>query len=194
MADPPCSKPIKEDIVAAINMLTPHDRNHVCPRFFDLGLYNQAHDMEEAQSAENLELRNTGGHWNDKCTSIGVFCGSNIFGCNTLDNARYECDAIGGKPKLVEVCHGETVRCDKDTNKCAGPDPDCLCKSSGRYCSNIYFAQCDTLKDNTLYTCDGSGFTDPVEKKVCGMNEVCSTNGGTAPDCHSCGCTAGKAK
>ncbi|KAG0034069.1 hypothetical protein BGZ81_006264, partial [Podila clonocystis] len=167
----PCPKPIKTDIDAAIKRLSPEDRKLI-PYFFNLEFYSKALEAEEVKGA--LDLHNTGGkdkdkcdhgHWNDKCTSIGTICGSQIFGCNTLDDGVYNCDSIGGKPKLVEICAigGCVNRGSAAPSGCK--NTDCTCNKSGEVCGSSFSPTCG-LKKGSLYFCKTKG-EKPVHVKVC---------------------------
>ncbi|KAG0085944.1 hypothetical protein BGZ92_008580 [Podila epicladia] len=171
----PCPKPIKKDIDVAIKCLSPQDRKLVCPYFFNLEFYSKTLEAEEAKGV--LELHNTGckgkdkhkcdggGHWNDKCTSVGIYCGSQIFGCNTLDDGVYQCDSIGGKPKLVEICTvgGCVNRGSYAPSSCK--DTECTCSKSGEVCGSSFSPTCG-WKKSSLYFCKTEG-EKPVRVKTC---------------------------
>lgn len=129
--DSPCPKPVKKDIDNALKELTCRDREKV-EGYFDLGFYGNA--------ALALDLHNTDGdctdegRWHDKCTSVGTFCGKNIFGCNTVDDAIYQCDAIGDKPKKIAMCpRGECV---SKNGSATCQRKECHCSGSGQVKEN----------------------------------------------------------
>ncbi|KAG9062866.1 hypothetical protein KI688_005173 [Linnemannia hyalina] len=103
----PCLSPAYADIAAALKQLACSDRKLMSAKF------NMHHYGTE--KTMNLELRNTGGgggnhnncfhnRWADRCTSTGIFCGIDLFGCNTIDDGLYSCATIGQKPSLLEIC------------------------------------------------------------------------------------------
>ncbi|KAF9428603.1 hypothetical protein BGZ94_001767, partial [Podila epigama] len=195
----PCPNPVKRDIDAAIKRLSSYDRKLLDP-YFNLGFYSKVLEAESIQAA-NLNLRNNGGGggggggggnggngiWNDKCTAVGTFCGSSIFGCNTYDDGVYQCDKIGGKPVLVEMCPvGECInRGSAAPSGCKGGD--CACKASGEVCGSNFSESCG-LKNGALYFCKTAG-SKPVFVKQCESDSCDKDTNKCKPDVPSnCKC------
>ncbi|KAF9094736.1 hypothetical protein BGX29_009372 [Mortierella sp. GBA35] len=109
---PPCPPPAYTDIHNAVNQLTCSDRKLVSD-MFNLRYYNTTKVMSfESKNCGGNNGGNNGGNgncvkpniWADKCTSTGTFCGSDLFGCHSIDDGLYSCTVIGEKPKLLEIC------------------------------------------------------------------------------------------
>ncbi|KAG0228168.1 hypothetical protein BGX31_006705 [Mortierella sp. GBA43] len=148
--DPPCPKPVKKDIDNTLKQLTCSDREMI-QHHFNLGFYSSA--------VQAIDRHNTDGdcdkdgHWHDKCTSVGIFCGSNIFGCNTIDDAIYYCGAIGDKPQKKALCPPGGCISENGTAKCR--QNDCQCTGSGQYDHGaLYYCKCARKDPIFLEKCE----------------------------------------
>ncbi|KAG0208518.1 hypothetical protein BGX28_000572 [Mortierella sp. GBA30] len=112
----PCPKSDQKDIDKASMKLTCPDLDKLSP-LLKLGSYSAA--AIDAVDRHN----NDGGcdddhHWHDKCTDVGIFCGIDLFGCNSIDDGLYRCSAIGDDPQLLKICGSsfpETCRLDENS-------------------------------------------------------------------------------
>ncbi|KAF9435340.1 hypothetical protein BGZ76_006471 [Entomortierella beljakovae] len=146
---PPCPKPIRKDIDNAYSQLTCQDRE-IIEKEFNFGGVT-ASSMRANSDIMNAQC--SGGFWDDKCTSVGYFCGSSIFGCNQIDDDLYYCGAIGDKPKFVERCkHGGCVDTSTTNGTSYCSNPKCLCPKSGQICGSSFPDSCG-LDPDSLYFC-----------------------------------------
>ncbi|KAF9585019.1 hypothetical protein BGW38_004250 [Lunasporangiospora selenospora] len=144
--DPPCPKPVKEDIGRAIKQLTTRDLELLKP-FFNLNFNSQTAAKESLSELTMSAQNNQGqckGVWDDKCTSIGVFCGIDIFGCNTIDDGLYK------------VATNGTSSCRRG---------ECECSGSGSTCGSNFPPSC-RFEPDTLYFCKAANST-PVAVRKC---------------------------
>ena len=126
----PCPKSDRKDIADTFKQLTCPDQALLSP-LLGLGAFSEA-------AINAVDRHNTDGackdehHWQDKCTDVGTFCGIDLFGCNSIDDGLYYCDAIGNDPQLLEVCDIGACVSRKDRNGTAHcGDGTCTCDKAG---------------------------------------------------------------
>ncbi|KAF9285529.1 hypothetical protein BGZ68_003782 [Mortierella alpina] len=176
----PCPKSDRKDIADTFKQLTCPDQATLSPLLW-LGVFSEA-------AINAVDRHNTDGdckaehHWQDKCTDVGTFCGIDLFGCNTIDDGLYYCDAIGNDPQLLEVCDVGACVSRKDRS---GPahcgDDTCTCAKTGYICGSSFPKTC-RLDENSLYFCTAgskpvlhqkcTGSSCPADSNACSKDPV----------------------
>ncbi|KAF9931401.1 hypothetical protein BGZ67_005314 [Mortierella alpina] len=166
----PCPKSDRKDIDGTFKQLTCPDQALLSP-LWRLGAFGEA-------AINAVDRHNTDGDckdehqehdWQDKCTDVGTFCGIDLFGCNSIDDGLYYCDAIGNDPQLLEVCDIGACVSRKDRNGAARcGDGTCTCAKTGYICGSSFPKTC-RLVENSLYSCR-AGSKPVLHQKCAGSN------------------------
>ncbi|KAF9966769.1 hypothetical protein BGZ70_001313 [Mortierella alpina] len=176
----PCPKSDRKDIADTFKQLTCPDQALLSP-LLGLGSFTKA-------AINAVDRHNTDGdckdehHWQDKCTDVGTFCGIDLFGCNSIDDGLYYCDAIGNDPQLLEVCGVGACVSRRDRNGAARcGDDTCTCAETGYICGSSFPKTC-RLDENSLYFCTAgkkpvlhqkcTGSSCPAGSNVCSKDPI----------------------
>ncbi|KAF9095793.1 hypothetical protein BGX23_012621 [Mortierella sp. AD031] len=171
---PLCPPPAYTDIHNAVNQLTCSDRKLVSD-MFNLRYYNTTKAMSfESKNCGGNNGGSNGGNdncvkpniWADKCTSTGTFCGSDLFGCHSIDDGLYSCTVIGERPKLLEICPlGGCVALSPEVGPSHCRHGDCECAGTGQVCGSEFPSTCN-YDEGSLYFCKSSN-TIPILLNKC---------------------------
>ncbi|KAG0291980.1 hypothetical protein BGZ96_004646 [Linnemannia gamsii] len=117
--------------------------------------------------------------YQDRCVTVGDFCGSKLYGCNFDAKTQYRCHAIGEPPVVIlpnaQVCGGNT-----------SPESDCTCPGTGDdpVCGHDLPASC-AAHLNTIYICRGGKGSKPEHLSECKPGTICIKK--SSPEGASCG-------